>query len=139
MLLVLIGGLIGGAYVSWNVTLGLPSVAGPRSEAQIAARPMSGAKPGAAPTVVADSPTQPPAAAPSQDQPRSDSQNAMVTGTDGTGVVLRTIPHDNDWTPRGFMDGAQVQILERQGQDWARVRGPNGQEGWIPARYLAPR
>jgi hypothetical protein len=62
---------------------------------------------------------------------------AHVAHTDGAGVVLRASPRDQDWTPRGFMDGAAVTILERQGNDWARVRGANGQEGWVPTRYLA--
>jgi hypothetical protein len=60
-----------------------------------------------------------------------------VAHTDRQGVVLRASPHDADWTPRGFMDGDWVTVLERLGADWARVRGDNGQEGWVPARYLA--
>jgi hypothetical protein len=63
-------------------------------------------------------------------------ETAVVSGTDGTGVVLRASPTDDDWTPRGFMDGTQVTILERLGSAWARVRGDNGQEGWVPSRYL---
>lgn len=31
--------------------------------------------------------------------------------------------------------GWEVAVLERS-SDWARVRGPNGQEGWVPAPYL---
>ena len=61
---------------------------------------------------------------------------AHVAHTDGVGVVLRASPRDKDLTPRGFMDGTEVTVLERQGADWVRVRGPNNQEGWIPARYL---
>jgi uncharacterized protein YgiM (DUF1202 family) len=34
------------------------------------------------------------------------------------------------------MDGTQVTILERLGSAWAHVRGDNGQEGWVPSRYL---
>jgi hypothetical protein len=60
-----------------------------------------------------------------------------VAGTDGQGVVLRASPRDNDWTPRGFMDGDWVTVLERRAPDWARVRGDNDQEGWVPARYLS--
>jgi SH3 domain-containing protein len=69
-------------------------------------------------------------------QPSTD-DTAVVAGTDGTGVVLRASPRDDDWTPRGFMDGARVQVLERSGTDWVRVRGTNDQEGWVPARYLS--
>jgi hypothetical protein len=143
MVLALIGGLIGGAYVAWNVTFGVPVPSLNHADSQIAARPLSGAQPGAARVAAA---TAPPAAAqpqPTQGAPaptavpsEASPQPAVVTGTDGTGVVLRASPRDNDWTPRGFMDGAQVQVLERAGPEWARVRGPNGQEGWIPARYL---
>jgi hypothetical protein len=64
------------------------------------------------------------------------SSTAIVAGTDGAGVVLRASPRDDDRTPRGFMDGAHVTVLERSGAEWARVRGENGQEGWIPARYI---
>jgi Bacterial SH3 domain len=77
-------------------------------------------------------PSVPPAAAPADA-----GESAVVTGTDGVGVVLRASPRDNDWTPRGYMDGAQVRVLERAGPDWARIRGTNGQEGWVPARYLS--
>jgi hypothetical protein len=69
-------------------------------------------------------------------QPPEEGEAAIVTGTDGVGVVLRASPRDRDWTPRGFMDGTPVRILERSGSDWARVRGANGQEGWVPSRYL---
>jgi uncharacterized protein YgiM (DUF1202 family) len=59
-----------------------------------------------------------------------------VANTDGQGVVLRASPRDDDRTPRGFMDGDAVTVLERSGSDWAHVRGDNGQEGWIPSKYL---
>jgi len=35
------------------------------------------------------------------------------------------------------MDGAAVTILEVSGADWVHVRADNGQNGWVPARYLA--
>lgn len=140
-MLVLLGGLFGGGYAAWNFTFGLPTPHLPTSEAQIAVRPLSGAQPGAPTplsTVGAQQPTPEPPQPTATPLPE-DKPEAVVTGTDGTGVVLRASPRDNDWTPRGFMDGAQVEVLERQGPEWARVRGPNGQEGWVPARYLARR
>jgi hypothetical protein len=86
----------------------------------------------AAPVVEASArPDSAPQAAPASD-------TVTVAGTEGTGVVLRASPHDADWTPRGFMDGAQVTVLERLDAEWVRVRGENGQEGWIPARYITP-
>jgi hypothetical protein len=63
-------------------------------------------------------------------------EQLRVANTDGQGVVLRASPRDDDWTPRGFMDGTVVSVLERRGSDWAWVRGENGQEGWVPSRYL---
>ena len=61
-----------------------------------------------------------------------------MTNTSGQGVVLRASPREDDRTPRGFMDGDVVTVLERTGSDWVRVRGDNGQEGWVPAKYLGP-
>jgi uncharacterized protein YgiM (DUF1202 family) len=61
-----------------------------------------------------------------------------VTNTRGEGVVLRASPRDDDRTPRGFLEGETVTLLERSGADWARVRGDNGQEGWVPSHYLEP-
>jgi hypothetical protein len=63
-------------------------------------------------------------------------EQLRVANTEGQGVVLRASPRDDDWTPRGFMDGTVVSVLERRGSDWAWVRGENGQEGWVPSRYL---
>jgi uncharacterized protein YgiM (DUF1202 family) len=36
------------------------------------------------------------------------------------------------------MDGASVSVLERTGNDWVHVHADNGQDGWIPTRYVAP-
>jgi hypothetical protein len=94
--------------------------------------PATSAPAQAAPTVVP--PTPPPSVVPTP--PTQSGDRVTVANTDGVGVVLRASPRDNDWTPRGFMDGAQLTVLERQGSDWARVRDDNGQEGWVPARYL---
>jgi hypothetical protein len=74
-----------------------------------------------------------PTAVPTEDLPGTRRQ---VVGTDGQGVVLRASPREDDRTPRGFMDGDWVTLEDRSGPDWALVRGDNGQEGWVPARYL---
>jgi len=158
ILVVLAGGILAGLIVAWNLSAG-PSLSGQFDLTRLqgseqAARKLSGHQP-CAPGANACSPDQqansavdqPRDAAPvvaasarpeiaPQDAPASDT--ATVTGTDGTGVVLRASPRDDDWTPRGFMDGSQVTVLERLDADWARVRGDNGQEGWVPARYLTP-
>lgn len=71
--------------------------------------------------------------------PTSDNRDVVhVANTGGQGVVLRASPREDDRTPRGFMDGDPVTVLERSGSDWARVRGDNGQDGWVPTRYLGP-
>jgi hypothetical protein len=118
-------------------------VLGGRSEV-VSQRPGSGFQPGSqaqaqqqAPAAVQAQPEAKPQAQPTV-QPTATATAGMahVAHTDGVGVVLRASPKDNDWTPRGFMDGAEVTVLERQGTDWVRVRGANDQEGWIPAKYL---
>src|SRR6266851_4842959 len=158
ILVVLAGGILAGLIVAWYLTAG-PSISGQFDLTRLqgsdqAARKLSGHQPCAsgANACTADTPAsstvdQPADAArvveasvrpdiPPQDAPASDT--ATVTGTDGTGVVLRASPRDDDWTPRGFMDGAQVTVLERLDADWVRIRGDNGQEGWVPARYITP-
>jgi hypothetical protein len=97
---------------------------GSQSPAEAQAQQAQQAKPAEAPPAAVQATATPSAAV------------AHVAHTDGVGVVLRASPRDKDWTPRGFMDGTVVTVLERQGADWVRVRGPNNQEGWIPARYL---
>jgi hypothetical protein len=61
---------------------------------------------------------------------------AEITNTEGTGVVLRASPQLDARTPRGLIDGTRVTILEREGREWARVRDEHDQEGWIPTQYL---
>jgi uncharacterized protein YgiM (DUF1202 family) len=63
---------------------------------------------------------------------------ARVANTDNLGVVLRTAPRPDARVPRGLMEGAAVTLVERAGDEWAHVRAANGQQGWVPLRYLAP-
>ena len=70
-------------------------------------------------------------------RPAAANSRAQVAHTGGSGVVLRSAPRDGERTPRGFMDGTAVTVVQRDGSDWALVRGDNGQEGWIPTQYLA--
>jgi hypothetical protein len=145
MVVVLVGALLAGAVVAWKVTAGnsAPAISLDGAAARSAERPLSGAQPGTtamiadAPVETGTNPVSPSQAAPTPTVPPNSGEPAVVTGTDGVGVVLRASPKDNDWTPGGFMDGQQVVVLERAGADWARVRGANGQEGWIPTRYLS--
>ena len=78
-----------------------------------------------------------PTAVPTAVPPAVETGRATVAHTDGQGVVLRASPRANDLTPRGFMDGASVTVIRREGTDWVLVRGDNGLEGWIPTQYLA--
>ena len=158
ILAVLAGGILAGLVVAANLSAG-PPISGQFDLTRLqgseqAARKLSGHVPCApdtglcTPDKPANSAEDPPSGVaavvePSgrseiapEDAPASDI--ATVTGTEGTGVVLRASPRDDDWTPRGFMDGAQVTVLERLDADWVRVRGDNGQEGWVPARYITP-
>jgi hypothetical protein len=103
------------------------------SEVSVTARAAAAQSAGAAEAAPAAQPTQ-------QPQPTAAAaggERMRISGTDGRGVLPRNSPHDADLTTRGFIEGWEVTVLERSG-DWARVRGPNGQEGWIPTRYLSP-
>jgi Bacterial SH3 domain len=166
MLLALLGGLAFGGFVFWQMS-GAPLDAisidfmGAQAESRPPARSLVGATAPEAQTAAQEAqqaqeaqeaqeeerpaaPAEPTVAVQPTSPPQAtaaavvDAVQAHVAHTDGSGVVLRASPRENEWTPRGFMDGAAVTILERQGTDWARIRGPNGQEGWVPTRYLGP-
>jgi Bacterial SH3 domain len=145
ILVVLLGALIFGGFVYWRTNVGLqpPNIDALTGRSDpVVQRPGSGYQSGSQSPAQAQ-PEQaqqanPAEAAPAVVQATATPAAAVahVAHTDGVGVVLRASPRDKDWTPRGFMDGTEVRVLERQGADWVRVRGPNNQEGWIPARYL---
>jgi hypothetical protein len=84
-----------------------------------------------APTVASTAVSQPTPTAPSANTVR-------VVNTDGLGVVLHSAPRREARVPRGFLEGAKLIVLERSGDQWAKVRGADGQEGWVSAQYLAP-
>jgi Bacterial SH3 domain len=151
VLLVLVAGLLFGGFVFWRTSLPVQApkvdVLGAQAESRPASRPGSGYPAALAPqpaqaqgpAAVADQPAVAEAQPTAQAAPAATPAPtgvAHVAHTDGVGVVLRSAPKDDAWTPRGFMDGAEVTVLERQGQDWAHIRGANGQEGWVPAKYL---
>jgi Bacterial SH3 domain len=158
MLVALLGGLAFGGFVFWQMsrapqdavsinimgsqadsrppTRSIVGATAPQSAAQEEEASAEEESPAAAAEpIAAVEPTSPPQATATA---VVENVQAHVAHTDGTGVVLRASARDNDWTPRGFMDGDAVTVLERQGTDWARIRGPNGQEGWVPTRYLGP-
>ena len=132
----LVGGLLAAIFVAVRLTSSggethvTPDILGASATSQpVRVQTGAQASPLSAPSPVA-------AASPS---PRSDTPvRARIANTDGQGVALRASPRDDDRTPRGFLEGDAVTVLERSGSDWARVRGDNGQEGWVPTRYLGP-
>lgn len=79
-----------------------------------------------------------PASAPPEASALAANVPARVANTDGVGVVLYTAPRTGGRSPRGLLEGARVTVVEAPGQEWARVRAPNGLDGWVPTRYLAP-
>ena len=107
----------------WRAIRGLNGIAGWVPSAQVAV----------------DGEPPPEQAAATQDLTASNAgERGKVANTEGAGVVLRNSPNDADRRPAGFLDGTLVTVLERVGSDWVHVRADNGQQGWIPARYLAP-
>ena len=116
------GGLQAGDQ-GWRAVRGLNGVTGWVPSAQVA---VDGEPP---PQLVAASSATP---APSG----ASANTARIANTDGAGVVLRNSPNDADRRPAGFLDGTNVTVVNRAGNDWVQVRADNGQQGWIPARYL---
>ena len=88
-----------------------------------------------------ETPVQPPpAAAAATLMPTMVAERLRVANTGGVGVVLRGSPTDADRRPVGLAEGATVAVVERGGanNEWVHVHTDTGQDGWVPARYLAP-
>ena len=66
---------------------------------------------------------------------------AVVAGTSGLGVYLRSAPRVAD-PMTAWPDGTRLDVVgpdtEGDGLTWKQVRDPCGQLGWIPTRYAAP-
>jgi hypothetical protein len=95
------------------------------------------APPTAAVATLAPGPTLAAAAAQPTAEPNPGTR-LRIAHTDGQGVAVRSAPDDAAREPAGFLEGAQVTELERAGNDWVRVRGDGGLEGWVRAAYLEP-
>ena len=139
-MLVSVGGVIQVAGQPWRAVRGLNGVVGWVPGAQVV---VDGEAP--PPPLVGSSPPTPgPALTPNSATPGTGAivvggaplERLKVANTDGSGVVLRNSPRDADKSHSGLMDGALVYVVERSGADWVHVRADNGQEGWIPARYV---
>jgi hypothetical protein len=119
---------------TWRSVRGLNGVAG-----WVPSSMVSVDGPGA-PMALNGSQVQPPPE-PQGDEP-DEPEHAVVANTNGRGVVLRRSARPDDRTPAGLREGTSVAVLERSGpasgDDMAHVRADNGQEGWVPAQYLAP-
>lgn len=63
---------------------------------------------------------------------------ATVANTENMGVVFYAAPHDNARQPAGLLEGTTVTVLERSGQEWARVQSDSKKAGWVRAQYLVP-
>lgn len=63
---------------------------------------------------------------------------ARVANTDGLGVVFSSAPRDGSRLPAGLVEGTNVTIVERAGEDWARVQSDGNKAGWVRTAYLAP-
>jgi hypothetical protein len=133
----LVGGLLVFSVLLAQVVLSnarAPSVAGALSGAGAIQAPRIAS--GHVPETPQPAPTATAGSAPTVAPTPAPTGRRQVGGTDGQGVVLRASPREDDKTPRGFMDGTWVTVLDSNGSEWALVQGDNGQQGWIPARYL---
>lgn len=63
-------------------------------------------------------------------------QDAMRYVGDELVLVLRDVPRADGAARGTVVSGARVQVLEGETAGYARVRTPDGREGWILARYL---
>jgi Bacterial SH3 domain len=71
----------------------------------------------------------------------ANAERVKVANTDGSGAIVRTEPPTGRQVA-GLREGTQVQVLERRTLDgageWLRVSTPDGVEGWVYGRLVAP-
>jgi hypothetical protein len=109
------------------------SVGGPAAPS-----PVAGSAPGAAgpPTTKG---AEPPRGLPPS--PRPAPARLVVANTDHEGVYVRRTPRTDDrlvaW-PDGTVLAPTGQRSDAEGQPWVQVRDPDGNVGWVPARYVMP-
>jgi hypothetical protein len=142
VLLLTIG--ITGLLLSWQVLdVSVPRSLIPSFAPVVPVRPSDGATP--LMQVPLNAPAERAPSAPVANQPAAADPAALAVGaaarvanTDGLGVVLYAAPRDNARQPAGLLEGASVTVLERAGDEWARVQSPSKQTGWVRAQYLVP-
>jgi hypothetical protein len=140
MVAVGLGGLLGGyRVITGRDLVSLSDFGVGRSSVKTTVLPTRQPEaPTAAPTpVVLQTPVAATTATPSPDQ----SQTMVVANTDGTGVFLRKTPHMDDKL-RAWVEGTKMIVtgaaIQSDGQQWLKVRAPDGSEGYIPQQFLAP-
>lgn len=82
----------------------------------------------------------PPVPAASEESPATATERVKIANTGGAGAILRAEP------PRGrqvgaLRDGQVLDVLERRqvdGDEWLRVKTPEGAEGWVYGRLVGP-
>lgn len=97
------------------------------------------------PTPVAALPPEvnagPPApAASEQTADNPPTERVKVANTGGAGAILRADPPKGRQVA-GLRDGTILQVVEHQdvdGSDWLHVKTPDGVEGWVFSRLVAP-
>lgn len=144
-------GVTGLVLSSQMLEISLPRTLVPTFHPAAPSRPVDGATPVAklSPSTAAVEPVaavppalQAPAAeaasAPSKPLALAVGARARVANTDNLGVVFYAAPRDGARQPAGLLEGTTVTVLERSGQEWARVQADSKKSGWVHAQYLAP-
>lgn len=138
MMAVAVGGALGGYKLITGKDLVSPSDFGiARAEkAQTDASPARSVEPTPVPTAIVV-PTPAPTATPVPEKPTV----LAVGNTEGQGVYVRRTPNMADRL-KVWPDGARMEILRKgiqgDGRTWARVRAPDGAEGYVPEQFLVP-
>ena len=135
---------MGLVVTSHLMDISLPRSLVPTFHPAAPSRPVDGATPVAQLSVSTsklDAATQPESSAEegsaAATQPALDvGARARVANTDNMGVVFYAAPRDNARQPAGLLEGTVVTVLERSGDEWARVQTDSKKSGWMRAQYL---
>ena len=150
MLVILLTIGITSLVLSWHwFDVSLPRNLIPTYRPAAPSRPVDGATPVATLSQTGAKAEATPAAAPAGSAPEraeppaspdalAVGARARVANTDNMGVVFYAAPRDGTRQPAGLLEGTMVTVLERSGEEWARVQSDAKKSGWVRARYLAP-
>lgn len=121
------------------VEISLPRTLVPTIRPAAPHRPVDGAAPAAKMSLSTTADPVRDEAEATSDQPAlAVGARARVANTDNMGVVFYAAPRDNARQPAGLLEGTTVTVLERSGQEWARVQADSKKAGWVHAQYLVP-